>query len=283
MGLQVETMTESYFYKLRTEQYADSKNLSARATLHDLFSVNKRGLHRWEFDHLLELANGRILELGAGPAYVWLKNQDRIPGHWNVVVSDLSPGMLFEARERTRGLALKMSYAVVDGQSLPFPDRSYNIVTAHHMVYHLPDMREGMREMRRVLDRPGVLLAATNGEDHMKEVRDLVHTLSDEIIFGGRDACGSASTLFTKENGSELLSEFFADVRWIEYEDALRITDPEPLERFVLSFPGNASEVFASSQMRSRLRAAILSKMDENGVFSVTKSTGLFVAKVEGA
>ncbi|MEJ2013679.1 MAG: class I SAM-dependent methyltransferase [Anaerolineales bacterium] len=276
-------MTESYFQKLRSEQYLDSSNLNARATLHDLFSVNKRGLHRWEFDHLLRLANGRILELGSGPAYVWLKNQDRIPDHWNVVVSDISPGMLFEARERTKALSLNMHYAVIDGQFLPFPDRLFRIVTAHHMVYHIPNMRDAVKEIRRVLDRSGYLLAATNGEEHMKEVRELVHNLSDELIFGSRDACGSSSSSFMKENGQALLSEFFDDVQWIEYEDDLRITDPSKLEEYVLSFPGNATEVFASSHMRSRLRAAILSEMDEEGVFSVTKSTGMFLAKVDGA
>lgn len=276
-------MTEDYFKKLRSEQYADSSNLNARADLHDLFSVNERGLHLWEFDHLLQLASGRILELGSGPGYVWVKNQDRVPADWRVVVSDLSAGMLFEARDRTSQLMPNLTYAVIDGQRLPFPDRSFGVVTAHHMLYHLPNIRHGIGEIRRVLDRSGYLLAATNGEDHMKEIRELVHALSDDLIFGSRDACGSASALFMKENGRSFLSDFFDEVDWIEYQDALRITDPKPLEEYVLSFPGNASEVFASDQMMSKLREAIRSKMSDDGVFYVTKSVGMFVAKVDGA
>ena len=83
---------------LLTEQYRDAAKLRARMGLHERFSVNPYGWHRWVFDQLDLSPRGRVLELGCGPAALWRENGERIPAGWTVVLADLSPGMLREAR-----------------------------------------------------------------------------------------------------------------------------------------------------------------------------------------
>jgi len=40
-------MTENYYRYLQEVQYKDPSNLDARASLHQRFSRNRQGLHRW--------------------------------------------------------------------------------------------------------------------------------------------------------------------------------------------------------------------------------------------
>ena len=49
--------------------------------------------------------------------------------------------------------------AVVNAQSLPFADDSFDVVVANHMLYHVPDPSQAVAELRRVLRDDGVLVA----------------------------------------------------------------------------------------------------------------------------
>src|SRR5437879_326042 len=85
---------------LLNEQYKDATNFSARVELNRRFSVNRYGWHRWVFDQLHVDEGGSVLELGCGPGWLWSGNQQRIPASWQITLSDFSPGMLHEARQR---------------------------------------------------------------------------------------------------------------------------------------------------------------------------------------
>jgi ubiquinone/menaquinone biosynthesis C-methylase UbiE len=272
-------MSKECFTKLKIDQYANSRNLNARASLHDRFSVNHQGLHRWEFEYLLDCAKQNILELGCGPGYLWKKDGKNAPDHWTVVLSDLSKGMIDEVRQTTDSVPASLEYVVLDAKCLPFEDERFDTVMAHHMLYHVSDFDQGVAEIYRVLEPSGYLLAATNGINHLKEVHQLVHSLSDEIIFGIRDVSESNMDAFNIENGAEGLGRSFDNIEWLEYDDQLVITQAKPLEDYILSFPGNASEVFSPLEMKKRLRRAIQAEIDREGAFYVTKATGMFVAQ----
>jgi len=65
---------------LRERQYNNASNLKARMQLHERYSTNHYGWHRWVFDHFINLsANSKILELGCGSGDLWVKNRERIP------------------------------------------------------------------------------------------------------------------------------------------------------------------------------------------------------------
>src|SRR5262245_37931074 len=97
-----ETKMDGYrdqTYLLKS-QYKDATNFNARVELHRRFSVNPYGFHRWVFDHFKLDEGCKILELGCGPGGLWLSNRKRIPASWQIVLTDFSPGMLQEARQR---------------------------------------------------------------------------------------------------------------------------------------------------------------------------------------
>ncbi|HET8845115.1 MAG TPA: class I SAM-dependent methyltransferase, partial [Ktedonobacteraceae bacterium] len=211
------------------KQYKDATNFSARIELNRRFSVNKYGWQRWVFDHFKVAEPGMLIELGCGPGLLWAGNHERIPQSWQIILSDFSPGMLENARNRLGDEPF--AYSVVDAQSLPFADESFDAVIANHMLYHIPDLPRALSEIRRVLKPGGRFYASTFGRTHMHEMDDLVRNAWP--LSRWRGLGNSAS--FVLENGQELLAPFFPLINIFRYEDALEVTEAEPVANYVFS------------------------------------------------
>jgi len=62
------------------------------------------------------------------------------------------------ARAREEGLADRVAFQYADAMELPFADASFDAVLALESLHHMPDRRQALREIARVL-RPGGSLA----------------------------------------------------------------------------------------------------------------------------
>jgi ubiquinone/menaquinone biosynthesis C-methylase UbiE len=257
---------------LLNEQYRDAANLNARALLHARFSVNPHGWLRWYFEQLHLPENARVLELGCGPCALWRENAERIPPGWQLVLSDFSPGMLDEARRNLSALARPVQLECVDAQAIPFGDASCDAVFANHMLYHVPDRDQALAEIRRVLKPDGCLYAATNGEQHLREITQLVQTALPDIDTAQVFVHVSE---FTLENGAAQLARHFSDVSMLPYQDALRVTEAEPLLAYILSSPVKS---FNLTQV-NRLRDLLAKQIAEHGPIHISKAAGVFKAR----
>jgi SAM-dependent methyltransferase len=257
---------------LLSDQYKDSTKLGARAHLHERFSTNQRGWIRWAFDQLDLTSEATILELGCGTGALWAENRARIPNGWKVVLSDLSTGMVEEARHSLGGLQRRFRFMVLDIQALPFEEASFDTVIANHMLYHVPDIGRALSEVRRVL-RPGAAFyAATNGRRHMQELGQLARAFDRGITF----ASGEYS--FGLENGAAQLGEWFEDTRLYRYEDSLVVTEADPLVAYVLSSVGSAGRLLMDGRS-AEFAAFVERQLASRGAIRITKDVGLFVAR----
>ncbi|MGI8588805.1 MAG: class I SAM-dependent methyltransferase [Chloroflexia bacterium] len=263
-------MTDRYTDRryLTTEQYRTAANLQARMGLHERFSTNPYGWHRWVFDQLALPDGALILELGAGPGRLWAENRDRIPGGWSLTLTDLSPGMAGEQQADLSGLP-QIRSAVSDAQALPFADAAFDAVIANHMLYHVPDRERAYDEIRRVLRPGGRFYAATNGEAHMHELFALARRVDPSAPL---ERLG-----FTLENGAVELGRWFRDVTMLRYEDSLIVTEAGPLIAYIASgfrlLPPDKIEDFR------RLVETDLAV----GPIHIRKDAGLFVASCRPA
>ncbi len=116
------------------EQYKTSSNLHARMALHQHFKTGKENFARTVFDKYAFGDNAQILEIGCGTAGQWVANRDRIKSDWQIVLSDLSEGMIREARQSFCDAGQHMLAAVIDAQAIPFGDASFDAVIANHML-----------------------------------------------------------------------------------------------------------------------------------------------------
>jgi ubiquinone/menaquinone biosynthesis C-methylase UbiE len=203
------------------EQYANASNLNDRIALHERYSTNDDGLWHWVFDRFDLPNRARVLSVGCGPADLWGENAGRIPEGWDVTVTDLSPGMVGEARENLADCSRLFALAVAAAESIPFRSNAFDAATANFMLYHVPDRKRALAEIRRVLKPDGTLLAATSGAEHLQELRAVQEGVHGEAL--------PRVTSFRLENGREQLDPFFESVACHRYDDALAVTEVEPL------------------------------------------------------
>ena len=252
-------------------QYANSTRLKARANIHA-----KYGRGDWfgwsaaqpDWPHA-----GSVLEVGCGPGWFWAKATPFVnPSLW-LQLTDLSAGMAREAVERVRRIGHwdRVAGQVADACALPFPNASFDAVLASHMLYHLPDPRDGVAEIARVLRPGGTAIVATNGIANMRELFELRRR-----VFGG-DAGGQVSRAFALENGQAMLEAAFSEVELRRYSDVLICTDPADIFGYLTSSPpgDNASETETAA-----LRIVIAEAFDAGGgTFTVTKDIGAFLCR----
>ncbi len=99
---------------------------------------------------------GSILEVGAGPGRLMDRIARRAPLA-KIVATDVDPRMVALARarlERFDGDHARLRAEEADVQSLPYPDRSFDLVVSTLSMHHWPDAVAGLAEIHRVL-RPG--------------------------------------------------------------------------------------------------------------------------------
>jgi ubiquinone/menaquinone biosynthesis C-methylase UbiE len=253
---------------LLQEQYKDASCLNARIALHARFSTSPLDWHRWVFDQLALPPEARLLEIGGGSGRLWAENAGRLPAGWRITLTDLSPGMLAEARENLRNLP-QFAFAPADAQALSFADARFDAVLANHMLYHVPDRPKAFAEARRVLRPGGRFYAATNGRGHMRELAELLAGV------GVRGDSGVSSAPFRLDNGAAQIAPWFENIVLRRFEDDLRVTAVEPLVAYVLS-SRNGSEL--TGEKLETFVTRIERHIAQQGAFHITKATGLFIA-----
>ncbi len=254
------------------KQYQTDANLNARIALHRLFNANPYPWYRWEFEHYALPANARVLELGCGPADLWRENADRIPAGWDITLSDFSEGMIAAAQRNLAALERPFAFKQADAQDLPFAATTFDAVIANHMLYHVPDRPRAFAEIRRVLEPGGKFYAATNGEQHMREL----WRLYEPIIPNCHARVLAAAGGFLMENGAaQLDAAGFVDVIWRAYVNALAVTDVEPLIAYAQSSNTLMDHVWTEAELDA-VRAEVTERIAAEGAFHIGKVTGLF-------
>jgi ubiquinone/menaquinone biosynthesis C-methylase UbiE len=88
----------------------------------------------------------------------------------HAICLDLSAGMLRSLRDLRHSGALSLIQA--DGQRLPLANQAVDV--AMHMLYHVPDIRAAIAELRRITRADGTVLASTNSSGHLAEIHELL-------------------------------------------------------------------------------------------------------------
>ena len=142
-----------------------------------------------DLDRMIELAQpqstDRLLDIATGGA-----NVARVfaPHVGSALATDLTPAMLAAAETalRARGIG-NVEFAEADAEDLPFPDRSFEIVTCRIAPHHFPRPDRFVAEVARVLTPGGRFLLVDStvpaGEagdfwNRFERVRDASHVRS---------------------------------------------------------------------------------------------------------
>ena len=251
-------------------QYRNSTNISARIRLHRLFSSNKQGWFPWIYEQCQITEGMKILELGCGNGRLWIENKAKLPADCEIILSDISEGMIRDVRREQSLQDDRFSFAAFDCHTIPYEDASFDLVIANHVLFYCKDVDRVCSEVGRVLKPGGRFVCGTYGVAHMQEVSRLVTQFDDRITLSGENLYEH----FGKENGAQALAPYFAEVDWQQYEDALIVTQAEPLIEYVLSCHGNQNQYILEKYNKFR---KYVEGQIRNG-YTITKDAGIFIS-----
>lgn len=251
-------------------QYKDSRNLTVRIDLHDKFSVNKYGWFNWIFDQMKLNEKDKILEIGCGDGRMWKKCENKIPNNIEIILSDISEGMIEDARDNLKSLNDNIKFQNVDCINLPYEDESFDKVVANHMIFYVKDRKKAFSEIRRILKKGGQFYCSTYGLKHMKEIENLTKTFDSRIVLSEI----KLEEIFGLENGEEQLNKYFSNIEKNIYDDGLIIDDYKPLLDYILSCHGNQHEVLNGRY--DEFEKYVKAKVEKVGKFKISKYAGVF-------
>jgi SAM-dependent methyltransferase len=257
-GRQLTATNRSY---LQQQAYADSGKLSARASIYR-YREPPGSIPAWAAGLVDWQAGRRALDVGCGPGY-YLRTLRTLQPEVAVVGVDLSPGMAREALAHAPTLT-------GDIASLPFPDATFDVAFAPHMLYHCPDIDAALRSVQRVLVDGGTLVAVTNGADHLAEMWDVL-----EAVTGGRPTF--VADRFNLDTGRAFVDAVFESVRLETFFGTVAVPDADALVRYMASM-----QHFAGANSDDVLRecgARIQAIIDRDGVFRIRARSGAFVCQ----
>ena len=257
-------------------QYKSAVNLAARIRLHTLYTENRQGWFPWIFEQCRISAGMRILELGCGDGSLWTQNRARIPRDVSIILSDISDGMIRDARRNIGPGDLRFSFRCFDAQQIPeeasvTDPQSFDRIIGNHLLFYCRDIEKVCAGVSRLLKPDGAFICSTYSARHMAEITQLVQDFDPRIVLSGERLHEN----FGLDNGAEILSRTFRDVQLKRYPDSLLVTSPQPLIEYILSCHGNQNRLL--SERYDEFRDYVSQKTA--GGFRITKDAGIFICR----
>ena len=233
------------------QEYLSLGPLSTRIQTHQRYSELADDVENAVQQAVSLSMDAGLLDVGCGTGD-FLRNLAERGHRGQLVGLDTSPAAVHALRDFA-GVSAQLGNAM----DLPYGAAVFDVVTARHMLYHVPDVRRALAECRRVLRSGGVFAATVNRPDATPRVSALVAEL---VSSAGIDIPIVPNARVHGDNLPEMVESTFGTVAVHRYDNALVFDRPEPVIAFAvanLSFYG----VEPDSALRPELTRAIDAKV----------------------
>jgi SAM-dependent methyltransferase len=215
---------------LTRQAYATDDHLSTRIRIHDQYSVPRINFADWVLSRVQWRGDETVLDVGSGPGGYFAETWARIP-NGRLIAGDLSFGMARQAAKHPKAGAVLNA----DVQHLPFPDDSFDVVLANHMLFHVPDLDTALTEIHRVLKPTGLMVASTNSTYNMPELDQLVRRAYGLLGARGVEPESDPVTGFSLEDGAMYAARHFFAVARYDLPGAFVFPTAQPVIDYVNS------------------------------------------------
>jgi ubiquinone/menaquinone biosynthesis C-methylase UbiE len=268
---------------LRGSQYKTDTNLTARQSIY-AYQHPRIDLAARVLDLAAPGPSATIADVGCGNG-IYLAELVRRGFGGRVLGVDLSLGMLAAARERLNGIGSvgdasapdgstestsSVALANADATALPLRDGVADLALAPHMLYHVPEPADALRELRRVTRPGGRVVIVLNGAVHLRQLRAAVAAARGDDA----KAMGERVTL---DNGESLARSFFPNVTRHDFVAELRVPAPGPIADYLRSVSGTSHQVDSEHVIETVVTA--LPRTPE-GHYLITSHTGCLIGEL---
>lgn len=254
------------------QQYKTNENLDKRINLWS-YGTNAESLPTWIFNKIKLQENERILELGCGTGQLWLQNFRKIPSNCPIVLSDFSQNMLNAAKKNLANLKLPIKFKIIDAENIPYPNQSFDLVLACHMLYHIPDIDTTLTEINRVIKPNGRFISTTVSRNHIKELKDFLLQFNLDI-----EMKNEFFSEFRNETGKAILEQFFKEIEFYEYINPVNISSVKPLMKYIESM-FQKDYYLQFQEIKPDIEKKLIKIIKKDSVFKMKGISGLFLAK----
>ncbi|MCM1044223.1 MAG: MerR family transcriptional regulator [Candidatus Gastranaerophilales bacterium] len=258
-------------------QYEKADNLERRIKLHD-YSTASQDWMDWVYERLPVKPGGHILEIGCGNGMLWQKNIEKLPSNLHLRLTDQSEGMLEQAHDNLKPYEslfkekqIHVEYQVMDANRLRLSKENYDCIIANHMLYHVENREECLKEIAKALKPTGTFVCTTIGERHMEELHEMVAAFDSRIEMPYKNLTKG----FRLENGRPQLEKFFSAVVCERQENDLLVDQVDAIYDYVYSYPGNAPCIL--EQRGGEFREMLRELLEKEGAIYIRKDTGMFL------
>ncbi len=261
-------------------QYGDSEKLRIRLEAHERYSERPTDWYPLFVEWLRAGPGTRLVDVGCGPGAI---QPALCRAGARVVGVDRSLGMVREAHQQAVRDRLPVQVLHADAQQLPFADARFDGALASHMLYHVPDIRRALEEMRRVVKPGGRVLITTNAADHSVRLDDLHARAAREL--GLTPTVASPTRRFNLDH-LPLVRAVFPNAETHHLPNAFLFPTVDATLRYYASGridsierrPDDASH---REPLLGRMRELVGELVAREGGFRVPKNAGYFLATVE--
>ena len=167
----------------------------------------------------------KVLDLGCGTGSFTARLAGRFP---NVAGVDLSPKCVAAAARRYPHIA----FSAGDAESLPYPDRSFDIVTLFGVLHHFPRREDALKEPRRLLKDGGVLFTYDPNINNpffwvryseRSPLRSTGNITKNEILFAKRELGQVLANAGFRVRELKSIAGVTLDVRHRKYQGGVKV------------------------------------------------------------
>lgn len=262
--------------------YQTDEFLRIREETHHKYTVPQTDFPRWALETVDWQGDETILDMGTGIGTYYSRLVATNP-NVTYYANDLSHQMLVNHPSNSETLSLS------DAMHLPYANDSFDVVMANHMLYHVANIDDALKEIKRVLKPNGKLLASTDSIHTMPELQVLMRRAIVLLTrYGATQVRPPAlpSDSFALENGTRILAQhFFAVVRH-DLPRHLVFTDIDPAMAYLESMrdlrQDSLPEDVAWEDMMLIMRQQITQLIKHLGKLEINKVSGALVASDSG-
>ncbi|MEV4969925.1 class I SAM-dependent methyltransferase [Streptomyces scopuliridis] len=258
----------------------DRHRLAGSAYSSDRALAARQSLYQWQTPRYdlpgivaekLSGVRGRVVDVGCGNGkFIERLRQDR--PDLALLGLDIAPGIL---------AGVPGQVAVADTTRLPLATANVDAVLALHMLYHVPDIPQALREMSRVLTHDGLVIASTNSDHDKAELDDLWQRAAGDVLGTERGPARiSLSARFSLEKAPAFLGKEFSRVETIELPGTITVRDPEPVIAHMASYQAWADQHDVPFDATiERARALLGDHVARKGTFAINCKSGILICR----